>query len=156
MDKISLEPITRELCHRYYKDFENDPAIYMDMGMFKIFTYDVEKVDQYFERQISKDRIVFMIMRNEEPIGEVKLKNIDDTKKECTLGIHLQNDLVKGLGIGTLAERMVLDYAFNELRMKKVYADAVLKNKRSQHVLEKVGFHFVKEDDMFKYYVIER
>jgi len=36
------------------------------------------------------------------------------------------------------------------------HADAVQKNKRSQHVLEKVGFQFVNEDDMFKYYVIER
>ena len=156
MDRISLEPITRELCHRFYKGFENDPAIYMDMGTLKTYIYDVEKVDKYFESQISKDRVVFMIMRIEEPIGEVKLKYIDNIKKECSLGIHLQNDVVKGLGIGTIAERMVLDYAFKELGMKKVYADAVQKNKRSQHVLEKVGFQFVNEDDMFKYYVIER
>lgn len=44
MDRISLEPITRELCHRFYKGFENDPAIYMDMGTFKTYIYDVKKL----------------------------------------------------------------------------------------------------------------
>lgn len=156
MIEISLERMTRELCHKYYKNFENDPAIYTDMGMFKSYTYDVEKVERYFANQMSDDRIVFMIMRNGEPIGEVKLKNIDHIKRECGLGIHLQSDSVKGQGIGTMAEKMALDYAFTELGMKKVNADAVLKNKRSQRVLEKVGFQFVGEDDIFKYYVIER
>ena len=32
----------------------------------------------------------------------------------------------------------------------------VMKNTRSQHVLEKAGFRFVGEDGTFKYYRIER
>ena len=36
--------------------------------------------------------------------------------------------------------------------MLAVNADAALKNTRSQHVLEKVGFEYVREDDTFKYY----
>ena len=37
-----------------------------------------------------------------------------------------------------------------------VNADAALKNTRSQHVLEKVGFQYTHEDDTFKYYRCER
>ena len=40
--------------------------------------------------------------------------------------------------------------------MAAVNADAVLKNVRSQHVLEKVGFRLVGEDGMFRYYRIEQ
>lgn len=40
--------------------------------------------------------------------------------------------------------------------MTAVNADAIMKNTRSQHVLEKVGFHLVGEDGAFKYYRIER
>ena len=36
--------------------------------------------------------------------------------------------------------------------MQTVYADAVCRNVRSQHVLEKVGFRFVREDGAFRYY----
>ena len=40
--------------------------------------------------------------------------------------------------------------------MVAVNADAALKNTRSQHVLEKVGFQYTHEDDTFKYYRCER
>ena len=68
------------------------------------------------------------------------------------MGIHLQNDAVKGKGYGTQAERLILRYAFEELGMVAVNADAAQKNARSQHVLEKVGFKYVREDDTFRYY----
>lgn len=90
------------------------------------------------------------------PIGENKLKNIDFVHKECTLSIHMQNDKFKGKGYGTIAEQLAIKYAFNEIGLKRVYADTIQKNKRSQHVLEKLGFRFIREDGMFKYYVIER
>ena len=72
------------------------------------------------------------------------------------MGIHLRDDSVKEKGYGTLAERLILQYAFEELEMIAVNADAVLKNTRSQHVLEKVGFQYVREDDVFKYYRCEK
>ena len=153
---ITITPMTRPLCHEFYMGFENDPDTFMDMGRFAPYEYTPEKVDQYFEEQQAPDRIVFMIMENGRPVGEVKLKYIDRETGQCSLGIHLRNDQAKNRGIGTAAERLALDYAFNVLGMETVNADAVLKNKRSQHVLEKVGFTFVREDDTFRYYVCKR
>ena len=57
-----------------------------------------------------------------------------------TLSIHLQNDTVKGKGYGTRAEQLAIQYAFEVLNMVAVNADTIIKNTRSQHVLEKVGF----------------
>lgn len=155
MEDIRLHIMTRELCHEYFKEFQSDASIYMDMSKFSEYTYSADKVDKYFDLQQADDRIVFMIMLKDKPIGELKLKYIDKVKKECTLGIHLQNDSVKGKGYGTVAEKMALEYAFKELGMKAVNADAVLKNKRSQHILEKLGFKYLKEDEMLKYYRYE-
>lgn len=67
-----------------------------------------------------------------------------------------QNDSVKGQGIGTIAEQLILDYATDQLGMKTVYADSILKNTRSQRVLEKVGFALIGIDDTFKYYKFEK
>ena len=153
---ITLTPMTRPLCHALYRGFENDPGTFMDMTRFAPYEYTPEKADRYFEEQQAPDRIVFMIMEDGGPVGEVKLKYIDRETKQCSLGIHLQNDRAKNRGIGTAAERLALDYAFDVLGMETVNADAVLKNKRSQHVLEKVGFTFVREDDTFRYYVCKR
>lgn len=156
MPDISLRPMTRTLCHAFYQEFQNDPAIYMDMRTFSEYTYSPDKVDKYFDAQQEPSRVVFMILADGQPVGEGKLKAIDPERKECCLGIHLQNDSVKGKGIGTQAERLLLQYAFEALGMEAVNADVVLKNTRSQHVLEKVGFRFVREEGIFRYYRCER
>ncbi|MBQ5868939.1 MAG: GNAT family N-acetyltransferase, partial [Lachnospiraceae bacterium] len=66
------------------------------------------------------------------------------------------NDKFKGKGYGTKAEQLAIAYAFDELKMKKVNADVIHKNKRSQHVLEKVGFQFIYADEERKHYQISR
>lgn len=156
MDEISLCIMTRELCHALYKGWENDPAIYMDMDLFTPYKYDESKVVQYFESKQNPSRVFFAILKDGKPIGEIHLKQIDRQKKECTLSIHMQNDTVKGRGYGTRAERLALRYAFDVLGMDAVNADTVIKNTRSQHVLEKVGFQFIREENVFKYYRCER
>ena len=156
MEQISLQLMTRELCHQIYKKWENDDSIYMDMGLFKTYIYDEEKVDKYFDANQNPSRLLFAIMLGDNAIGELQLKQIDMKTKECTLSIHMQNDAAKGKGYGTRAEQLAIEYAFEKLGMKAVNADTVIKNIRSQHVLEKVGFQFIKEDGDFRFYRIER
>lgn len=156
MESLKLELMTREQCHQLYKDWENDSSIYMDMSLFKPFIYDENAVDRYYDSRQEPSRILFIIMLDGVPIGELQLKQIDRENKECTLSIHLQNDSVKGKGYGTEAERIAVKYAFDRLGMLAVNADTVVKNTRSQRVLEKAGFSFVREDDGFKYYRIEQ
>ena len=153
--EISLERMTQALCHEFFKEFENDENIFADMSFFKEYKYDEERVNAYFAKQQRDDRMVFMIMLEGRPIGEIQLKNIDFIKAECSLSIHMQNDKFKGKGYGTKAEKVAIQYAFEELKMKKVYADVIHKNKRSQHVLEKHGFQVLREDETFRYYVLE-
>ena len=83
-------------------------------------------------------------------------KQIDMDKRECTLSIHMQNDSFKGKGYGTEAENLAIKYAFDELGMVAVNADTVVKNTRSQHILEKIGFQFLKEDGYFRYYRLDK
>ena len=154
MCTLELKKMTRDLCHELYKNWENDPSIYGDMSAFSPYVYRTESVDKYFDAKNIPSRVLFAIMLDGIPIGELQLKYIDWLNLERTLSIHLQNDAVKGKGYGTQAERLAVQYAFNELGMKTIHADAILKNTRSQHVLEKVGFQLVGEDDAFKYYRI--
>lgn len=152
MKDISLCIMTRELCHELYKGWENDPAIYMDMDLFVPYQYNEKAVNRYFDSKQDSSRVLFAIMRDDKPIGEIQLKQINYESKECTLSIHMQNDDVKGRGYGTSAERLILQYAFDVMGMNAVNADTVIKNTRSQHVLEKVGFKYIREADGFKYY----
>lgn len=67
----------------------------------------------------------------------------------------MQNDAVKAREYGTEAEGLALKYAFTVMGMDTVHADTVIKNTRSQHVLEKVGFQFVREENGFRFYRCE-
>lgn len=42
-DAVSLIPMTLELCHIYYLNFQSDEAIYMDMSKFAPFRYKKRK-----------------------------------------------------------------------------------------------------------------
>ena len=97
-----------------------------------------------------------MIMCQDFPGGELSLKHINYEKKECELSIHMQSNRVKNKGYGTLAEKQALKYAFENLKMERVLANCVLKNTRSQHILEKIGFDYVGQEGIFKYYLITR
>ena len=155
--QIYLQPIELNLLNDYYKDFEMDPDIYMDMSLFHEYQYSAEKVEAYYNKLKSqKDRVDFLIMLNEKPIGEISLKHIDNNAKRCEMSIHLQNDKVKNKGYGTQAERLIIEYAFNKLGIKEILANSVLKNTRSQHTLEKVGFKEIGRDGTFIYYKFTR
>ena len=157
MPTIQLKAMTRKLCHELYKHWANDASIYMDMHLFQPYVYDEAAVNRYFDMKgQDASRRLFAIMLGDKVIGELQLKQIDHDKKECSLSIHMQNDAMKGKGYGTQAERLAVKTAFDELGMAAVNADTIRKNTRSQHVLGKVGFRFVREDETFKYYRIEQ
>ena len=149
---IRLCEMTNELARQYYKGFEMDPDLFMDMSKFQPYVYTAEKCDEIVDRYRRMGRVYLAVMLDNEPIGEVILKNIDQERQCCTLGIHMQNDSVKNKGYGTQAEILALQYAFKILHLKTIFADAIHKNKRSQHVLCKVGFTETHRDDTFVYY----
>lgn len=155
--EVTLHDITLALMQEYDRSFSPDPDLFMDMNRFTQYHYDPAVTQARYERyRQAGNRRVFLVMTEGKPVGEIMLKHIDMEKRQAELSIHLQNDTVKNRGIGTQAERLLLVYAFDTLHLETVLADTVLKNTRSQHVLEKVGFSFVREEGIFKYYRITR
>ena len=155
--KICLLPYTKERVHEFFKDYVPDAMIFSKDEDITTYTYHEDKVDHYYETKVlDPTRRYLAICLGEKTIGEIQLKYIDFEKSSGTLSIALSNNTVKGYGYGSQAEEQILNYAFNELGLSTVYADTVLRNKRSQHVLEKHGFVYTHEDDMLRYYVIHR
>ena len=152
INMVKLVPMTKELCHSYFVYFENDPEVFRNPSDFEYYIYNVSKVDAYWQRQQELGRVHLAIIYDERPVGEILLKKIDRIEKSCTMSIHLQNDQVKNKGIGTNAEILALEYAFAVMNMDTVFADALLTNTRSRHVLKKAGFQEIGSDDAYAYY----
>lgn len=154
-NEVYLLPMTAEMYHEYFKEYQNDLDLYIDKETYTPYVYEEEKVNRYIQRQIELNRKTFAIMFQDKMVGEIIIKNIEE-HKYATLGIALKNSKYKDRGFGTKAEQLAIQYVFNELDIPVLYADCIVSNSRSQHVLEKVGFQFIKEEGDFKYYCIER
>lgn len=143
-----LVPYTIERCHAFFKEYIADPAM-----TYEIYTYDKEKVNRYFQNKVlDSSRLFFAICYNNKTIGEIQIKRINAEKLCGTLSAHLINDAYKGKGYGTEAQQLLIDHAINALGLKTIYADAVDRNHRSKHILEKLGFEHLYDDDTLAYY----
>ena len=149
---IRLLPMTQAMCRAYFHEFANDPDVFAAGQPFSEYLYTPEKADVYWQKNQAADRVHLVILMGNEPIGEVILKNIDRIGRHCTLSIHMKNDSVKNRGFGTEAERLAIIYAIEKLELKTIFADTLINNKRSQHVLEKNGFQKIGRDSQYFYY----
>ena len=149
---LTLQPMTKALARQFYSEFVMDPDLFLDPKDYKPYVYSPEFSDARVQRYETLGRIYIAVMLDGKPIGEVVLKEIDREQKCCTMGITLVNDSYKNQGIGTAAEMLTLEYAFTQMEMRTVFADALITNLRSRHVLEKVGFRETHADAQFAYY----
>lgn len=148
-EKIILKPYTLERCHEFYKGYITDQAM-----TYETYVYDKEKVNAYYHTKVLEtNRQFFAICKDNRVIGEIQLKRIDYDKHCGTMSIVLINDTVKGKGFGTEAERLLIEYATNHMGLHTIYADAVHRNNRSKHILEKLGFDHQYDDDDLAYYM---
>jgi len=149
--------MTKELLHEFYRRYVPDPDILEDCDSCAPYIYDANQVDIEFQENAAiPGRMEFAILLDGAVIGSVGLKHINKEKKDCELMIHMTNDTVKNKGYGTRAEKFMVQYAFEELGMSTILADSVHKNTRSQHVLEKIGFIYIRDDETFRYYRLDK
>ncbi|HAH96670.1 MAG TPA: hypothetical protein DCL69_07205 [Firmicutes bacterium] len=144
---IDLCSFTRESWHAFWKVYIADPK--MDPNTY---VYNKEKVDESFDRSLERDSwypSYGVFLKNGNPIGLTNLKRIDYEKSRCELGIILVNDSVKGKGYGTKAVSLLVNYAFNGLGLKTIYADTMGTNYRMQHVLGKMGFQLLERIERY-------
>ena len=153
--RIELVPMTAEMYQLFFAEYENDPDVFLPGQEYVHFVYSEERVAKYIQKQKDLNRIPLAIMYDDEIAGEILFKNIEP-KVSATMSIVLKNDKYKNHGIGTQAEQLAVQYAFEYLDLRTLYADTIKQNVRSQHVLEKVGFALVREDQEFKYYRTDR
>ena len=74
------------------------------------------------------------------PIATVYLKDIDRTNKRCELCIFTSDDKEWGSESQSIAVKMLLDKAFTEVGMHKVYSYAFYQFLNEANLLKKAGF----------------
>ncbi len=90
-------------------------------------------------RQKKEHNFAITLKKTNKAIGSISLMKLDFKNKNAELGYWL-GEKYWGKGYTTEAGKLILRHAFNNLKLKRIYAMTFLSNKTSSKVLEKLGF----------------
>ena len=110
----------------------------------------IEKCHNFILNSFTKTDRHYAIEENNEYMGTISLKHIDPTNKKAEYAIALRK-AAQGKGLGTKASKELLNIAFNELNLNKVYLDVLSDNTPAIHLYKKLGF---KEEGELKQHIL--
>ncbi len=82
----------------------------------------------------------FIIVVDGQDVGSVFIRDIDHDKKIGEYGIFIGEDNFRGLGVGSKASRLILEYAFNSLGLNTIFLRVVESNVRAIKSYLNLGF----------------
>lgn len=104
--------------------------------------FTVEGHRNWVETMIKTGKVVQFIIctKEDKPIGSVYLRDIDREHRKAEYGIFIGEEDALGKGYGTRAAKLMLAYAFEELKLHKVMLRLLAGNERAKRSYEKAGF----------------
>jgi RimJ/RimL family protein N-acetyltransferase len=105
------------------------------------------------EREIARDDDSFAIHPRglDRPIGVVSLTSIDRSKKKANFSIIVGSPEHRGMGYGTEALELILEYGFQRLKLERIGLSVFEFNEQAISVYRRLGF---KEEDRIRQAVV--
>jgi RimJ/RimL family protein N-acetyltransferase len=120
-ERITLRAIEREDLPCYVA-WLNDPAVTHHLKTF--FPFNLEDETGWYEQQRKDDTVLNLAMvinEGKRHIGSVSLMGINYREQRAELGIVIGDKTQWGQGYGREAIQLLLDYAFTELNLHRIY-----------------------------------
>lgn len=84
----------------------------------------------------------FIIELDDKPVGSVFLRDIDKENGSAEFGIFIGEDSARGVGCGTEAAKLIIEYGFNELNLHRIFLRVLSDNEPAIKSYKKVGFSY--------------
>jgi UDP-4-amino-4,6-dideoxy-N-acetyl-beta-L-altrosamine N-acetyltransferase len=123
-------------------EWRNQPEIRRSFFTMSLLSYSGQKrwFDQYLQDG-SREIFIALSKEAQKPIGMIGIYQIDHRNHHAEIGSTLVGDpAMWGKGIGTEMISMMLDYAFTDLGLHRIYAYALASNTGSIRAKQKCGF----------------
>lgn len=138
MHNVSIRPIT-------YDDTENIIRWRNSDGVRKRFIYQglftKESHENWMKTMVETGKVVqFIIVCDGKDVGSVYLRDIDYDKKEAEYGIFIGEEDLRGCGVGTKSAELITEYAFEEMKLDRLFLRVHANNERAVRSYEKAGF----------------
>ncbi|HLS35026.1 MAG TPA: GNAT family N-acetyltransferase [Bacillota bacterium] len=97
------------------------------------------ELEEQFKKKNEHSRLFIITNNEKENIGLIGFYGINQRHRHAEFAIALDPDH-QGKGYASKATKLVLDYAFYILNLRKIYLIVADTNARAHHIYEKVGF----------------
>lgn len=140
--KIRLRKMVKEDADLYHT-WRNDMEV---MGYTNPFLdlHPVEETREFVEHVIlgsdSSKSYIILEKQDDTPVGVTSLINIDYKNRNAECIIDIGNRDSWGKGYGSEALKLLLDYAFYEMNLHRIYLKVFSFNQRAIHLYQKMGF----------------
>lgn len=108
----------------------------------------------YFDGSAPEKGRSFLILVNDEPIGQINYNDINRKENSVELDIIIASDKHKNKGYGSDAIRTLSTYLFTKMGLNRVWIDALEINTRALRAYEKAGFQKTKRYQKHKKFYI--
>ena len=138
MAEVTIRPITyddtEDIIRWRNSDFVR--SRFIDQTLFT-----KESHEKWLKNFVETGKVAqFIILLNEKSVGSVYLRDIDYDKKSAEYGIFIGEESARGKGVGTKSARLILEYAFCELKLEKIFLRVYKDNAGAVKSYEKAGF----------------
>lgn len=143
--RVDLRPISYEDTDDIVR-WRNRNAVRNNFIFREQFTKDIH--EKWMKEKVAKKQVYQFIIiekKTNKKIGSVYLRDVDSANQKCEFGIFIGEEEFLGRGLGTEAAKLILHFAFEELRVNKVFLRLLAENQRAYKSYLKVGF---KEEGM--------
>ena len=135
----ALESSDLDNTHRWHNDRELFESL---VGSYRFVSRDAEEkwlrnLTEYSEHQVN---LAICVKESSTHIGNLYLKDINWIARRAELHIFIGDREHRGKGYGQSAVRLVIDHAFGDLGLLRLFLQVLENNHAAVRVYEKCGF----------------
>lgn len=142
-DMVGLRTVTEEDIDGSYGDWFNDADVCQYNSHHK-FPMTREEISNYV-REVNKGRNCLLLAvcdkTSDKHIGNISLQQIDMINRQTEIAFVIGDKDYWNKGYATMAARLLIDHAFKELNMNRIYFGTADNNIGMQRLGEKLKFH---------------
>lgn len=121
--------------------WKNSPSVRENFLSQDLLTKEIHT--RWMKDKVSTGEVIQYIIiqkATDMPIGSVYLRDVSQNHQCAEFGIFIGEDTARGKGVGSETTKLFTDYAFNMLKLHRVYLRVLDSNLSAIRSYEKAGF----------------